>query len=326
MLRTPSHQDLLPLLGRGRCRRALQVLPDQLQLAAGVERHRVARDHPRVGDLGDPAALAVEPVDGRRPGSQQVDLLRPDRQPPAAALDQVGDTDEAGDELVARVLVELLGRAHLFDPALVEDGDAVAHRQRLVLVVGDVDEGDADLALDRLQLQLHLLAQLQVEGAERLVEQQHLGPVDDRPRQRHPLALATGELARPAPGVVGQPHHLQRLVAASGPLGPVHPGHPQPVGDVVADGHVREQGVVLEDGVDRTVIRRHAADLLAGEFERAAAGVLEAGDHPQRRRLARAGRPEEGEELAAPHLEVDSRNRDHLAVVLGEASQTDVGW
>jgi hypothetical protein len=43
-------------------------------------------------------------------------------------------------------------------------------RRSLLLVVRDVYEGDADLALDRAQLVLHLLAQLQVERAERLVE------------------------------------------------------------------------------------------------------------------------------------------------------------
>jgi hypothetical protein len=62
--------------------------------------------------------------------------------------------------------------------------------------VGDVDEGDADLALDALELDLHLLAQLEVQRAERLVEQQHLRAVDDRPGQRDALALAAGELRR----------------------------------------------------------------------------------------------------------------------------------
>jgi hypothetical protein len=41
--------------------------------------------------------------------------------------------------------------------------------------VRDVDEGEADVLLDPLQLDLHLLAQLQVERAERLVEEQHAG-------------------------------------------------------------------------------------------------------------------------------------------------------
>ena len=51
-----------------------------------------------------------------------------------------------------------------------------------------------DLALDLLELDLHLLAELEVEGAERLVEQQHLGPVDQRAGQGDPLPLAAGEL------------------------------------------------------------------------------------------------------------------------------------
>ena len=50
-----------------------------------------------------------------------------------------------------------LGAArHLLDPAVGHDGDAVAHGQRLFLVVGDIDEGDADLLLQRLQLDLQL--------------------------------------------------------------------------------------------------------------------------------------------------------------------------
>ena len=47
-----------------------------------------------------------------------------------------------------------------------------------------------------LQLELHLLAQLQVERAERLVEKQHLRLVDERARERDALLLAAGELAR----------------------------------------------------------------------------------------------------------------------------------
>src|SRR5690606_41190923 len=60
-------------------------------------------------------------------------------------------------------LVDLRWRAELFDPALVHDGDAVGHGQRFALVVSDVDEGDADLALDAFELQLHGLAQFRSE-------------------------------------------------------------------------------------------------------------------------------------------------------------------
>ena len=50
--------------------------------------------------------------------------------------------------------------------------------------------------LDRLQLDLHLLAELEVERAQRLVEEQHPRPVDQRPGQGDALPLAAGELAR----------------------------------------------------------------------------------------------------------------------------------
>ena len=71
------------------------------------------------------------------------------------------------------MLVDVGRRPDLLDASLVEDGEAVAHRERLLLVVRDVDERDAELALERLEEDLHLLAQLQVERAERLVEQEH---------------------------------------------------------------------------------------------------------------------------------------------------------
>jgi len=82
--------------------------------------------------------------------------------------------------------------------------------------VGDVDEGDADvavadLALDALELDLHLLAQLQVERSQRLVQEQHARVHDQRPRERHALLLAARE-HRGAVGVApGEPHELECL-------------------------------------------------------------------------------------------------------------------
>ena len=99
---------------------------------------------------------------------------------------------------VARLLVDLLGRPDLLDPALRHHRDAVRHRERLLLVVRHVDERDADLLLQRLQLDLQPLAELGVEGAERLVQQQHGGVQDQRARERDALLLAARELRRDA--------------------------------------------------------------------------------------------------------------------------------
>ncbi len=69
-----------------------------------------------------------------------------------------------------------------------------------------------DLGLDALELDLHLAAQLEVERAERLVEQQHLGVVDQRAGERDALLLAAGELGRLAARELGHLHQLERVV------------------------------------------------------------------------------------------------------------------
>ena len=150
----------------------------------------------------------------------------------------------------------------------------------------------------RLELDLHLLAQLEVEGAERLVEQQHPGPVHQGPGQGDPLPLAAGQLPRPPAAEPLEPDRGQRLLRPGPALGPGDALDHQPVADVLQHGHVREQRVVLEDRVDVPVERRVPGDVPAAEVHPARRRRLEAGDHPQHRGLARPGRPEHGEELA----------------------------
>ncbi len=83
----------------------------------------------------------------------------------------------------------------------VEDGDPVAHDQRLLLVVRDVDDGGAELAADAQDLELERLAELLVQRAERLVHQQQPRPEHDRPGERDALLLAARQLARIAVAV-----------------------------------------------------------------------------------------------------------------------------
>ena len=71
----------------------------------------------------------------------------------------------------------------------MHDANAVAHGDRLLLVVSDVNEGDADLALEILEFELHLLAEFQVESTQRFIQQEHLGPVHQCPGQGHSLLL-----------------------------------------------------------------------------------------------------------------------------------------
>ena len=61
------------------------------------------------------------------------------------AVEDVGLADEIGHEGVGRRVVELARRAVLGDDGIVHDDDAVGHRQRLFLIVRDIDDGQAEL-------------------------------------------------------------------------------------------------------------------------------------------------------------------------------------
>ena len=86
---------------------------------------QVLRPHP---DLGRRVARRVGPVAVQHVGRQDVHLRR---------------ADEAGDEPVGRVVVELERRAELHHPAVVQHHDPVGQRHRLDLVVRDVDHRGA---------------------------------------------------------------------------------------------------------------------------------------------------------------------------------------
>ena len=153
----------------------------------------------------------------------------------------------------------------------------------------------------RPQLELQLLAQLGVQRAERLVEQQHPRAAAPAPGPARPAAagrrtagrdgawrslpICTRSSASPTRRVVSS---LRRLQV------------PQAERDVVPDRHEREQRVGLEDGVHRAAVRRIAGDVAAVEFDPAGIGLLEAGDHPQRRGLAAARRPQQRDRTPPP--------------------------
>ena len=138
------------------------------------------------------------PLARRRRGQRQQLAAGGEAAAVGAAAHQVHRrrADEAGDEGRRRLVVDLVGRADLLDAAGVHDDHPLGQRHRLDLVVGDVERGRAQLAVQLLDLEPHLRAQLGVEVGERLVEQEHRGLAHDRAAHRDALALAAGELAR----------------------------------------------------------------------------------------------------------------------------------
>src|SRR3990172_3120331 len=117
------------------------------------------------------------------------------------------------------------------------------------------------------------------------------------------LPLAPRELAGPTPGEGRQLDHRERVGGPVASLPPRDLLHLQAVPDVLLDRHVREQRVVLEDGVHVTLVRRQACDVLPAEQDAPLARGLEPRDHAQARGLARAGRAEHREELTLGNLQ-----------------------
>ena len=206
---------------------------------------------------------------------------------------------------MAGLFVERHRRSDLLDDAVIHDGDAVADRVRLLLVVGDEDGRDAEPLLQVAQLAPHLHAQLGVEIRQGLVEEQHLGPDRHRAGDRDALLLAAGELRRPPVGESREADEVERFRHPPLDLGARQPPFLEPEGDVAPDAHMRPQGIGLEHHADVALPRRQARDVVAADQNAPAIGPVEAGDEAQQRRLPAAGRAEKGEELAGLDREID---------------------
>ena len=100
----------------------------------------------------------------------------------------------------------------------VHDPDPGGQGHRLFLVMGHDHEGDAELVLDVHELELRRLAELLVQGAQRLVEQQQLGLLDQAAGERDPLALAARELMGLALAVAVELDHVEHVLDPLGDL------------------------------------------------------------------------------------------------------------
>src|SRR5690606_13004535 len=132
-----------------------------------------------------------------------------------------------------------------------------------------------------------------------------------------------GELARLAARLAGEPDAFELLSDAAADLRLGDALALEPEGDVALDRQVREERVALEDGVGRAAVWRQVGDVGAVDPDPPAARPLEAGDHPQRGRLAAAARPEQREELAAVDREIEAADGRQLAEALRDRLQLD---
>ena len=225
------------------------------------------------------------------------------------------------------MVLDLERRPDLLEAAGVEDGDTVGQLERLVLVVSDEDRGLAGALVDVAQPAPEILANLGVERAERLVEQQHARLDGQRAGEGHTLALPTRELRGIAIGELRELDEVEQIADAlgdrvtRGSLGALP--RPQAVADVVGHRHVLEERVVLENEADLALLHRDARRVGAAEDDAARVGALQPGDDTQQRRLTRSRWPEQCQQLAGADLEIYVLDDGNALEGLGDALDRD---
>src|SRR6266404_3343476 len=112
-------------------------------------------------------------------------------------------------------MIDVFGRADLLDVSIVHHDDSVGELERLFLIVGDEDAGDFDLVVEAAEPAAKFLADLGVERAERLVEQQYFGFDRECASECDSLTLAAGKLRRIAVGKEVELHEFQEVVYAA---------------------------------------------------------------------------------------------------------------
>ena len=205
----------------------------------------------------------------------------------------------------------------------VHQGDPVAP-QRLVHEVGR-DEDRHPLTAREVDEQLpELVAGDRVHARGRLVQQEHVGLVQDGDRQGEPLLEPQGELSRRRVQVRAQAEAFREFVDP---------------GACPVSGKVEDLGMEIEVLPDRQLAveregLRHVADPIAGgqvvgvhglaeELRLALGGGEKAGEHLHRGGLAAAIRAEESEDLAAADGEAHAIDGGEAAEALREVRGLD---
>jgi hypothetical protein len=198
---------------------------------------------------------------------------------------------------------------------------AVAERQHPVgagepgRLRGGQQHRDVLVLRDHLQRRQQVLAFEQVDAARRLVDQQQLRLLQQRPRQHDADQLALRQLARAHLGArAGADAVEHRLRARACAIDP-RPHGEQRHGDVLDDQfgvRGREARVAVRDAAAQRALRL-LGDVHAAQQHAAGVGRLEPGRDPQQRRAPGEAPAPHADDLAGAQLERDVAQRLHLA-------------
>lgn len=206
-----------------------------------------------------------------------------------------------------------MGRALGDHRAAVDDRDAVGERVGLLQVVRD-EHDRGPVRAQGSHLVPEIRAVLRVQTAGRLVEEEHLGPVDDAECDVQAAALAARVGAGDAVDELAERQQFDQLVGAAGGLLGAHPVQLRLQVQVLTTGGGQVGAAELADVADpATHLVRAASDVDPGDLGAAPVDRQQRRQHPHRGRLPRPVGTEQTEDLAGADGEVDAAHRLHRA-------------
>ena len=107
-----------------------------------------------------------------------------------------------------------------------------------------------------------------VEPRERLVEDEHVGPVHERGGELHALLVAERERLDPVPRALRDPEHLERLGGPSAGVGRVEPVEPREVHELLVHAHLRVEAALLRHVPEAPARSRRRSDALPSHRRR----------------------------------------------------------
>ena len=144
---------------------------------------------------------------------------------------------------------------------------------------------------------MHFLAKFQVERAQRFVEQQQFRFVHQRARDGDALLLPARKRVNGAVLIARKPHELELFAHLLLDFLLRELFDFEPERHIVEHIVMREQGITLEHRVQAALIGWRVDDGLALEQDVARGWRLKPAEQAQERRLAAAGRPQQGQKF-----------------------------
>ncbi len=199
------------------------------------------------------------------------------------AFEKICLADEGRHEFCRRRVVDFPRQPDLLKYSVMHNRDPVRHREGFLLIMRHVNERNVQLALQPLKFDLHLLAELKIQGSQRFIEEKHLRPVYKGPGDGDTLFLPARKLGRKTFLKTAHLHEIQHLRHTPRNLRFRNFFHFQAVCDVVVNIHMREERITLKHRIDVSFKWFLIVDILAFNADGAAGRFFKSCNHAQRR-------------------------------------------